>query len=81
MAYADKRNAPAVIIEGTQEREAGKVQIKDLIVGKAEAQAIKDNATYKSERPGQFECDGNLDAIVAAVSALPAVQAWLERGK
>jgi len=81
VAYADKRNSPAVIIEGTQEREAGKVQIKDLIVGKAEAQAIKDNATYKSERPGQFECDGNLDAIVAAVAALPAVQAWLERGK
>jgi histidyl-tRNA synthetase len=81
VAYADKRNAPAVIIEGTQEREAGKVQIKDLIVGKAEAQAIKDNATYKSERPGQFECDGDVVSIVAAVAALPAVQAWLERGK
>ena len=79
VAYADKRNAPAVIIEGTQEREAGKVQIKDLIVGKAEAQAIKDNATYKSERPGQFECDGDLGAIVSAVKALPAVKAWLER--
>jgi histidyl-tRNA synthetase len=81
VAYADKRNSPAVIIEGTQEREAGKVQIKDLIVGKAEAQAIKDNATYKSERPGQFECDGDVASIVAAVAALPAVQAWLERGK
>jgi histidyl-tRNA synthetase len=81
VAYADKRNAPAVIIEGSQEREAGKVQIKDLIVGKEEARAIKDNATYKSERPGQFECDGDLGSIVAAISALPAVQAWLERGK
>ena len=79
VAYADKRNAPAVIIEGTQEREAGKVQIKDLIVGKEEARAIKDNATYKSERPGQFECDGDLVSIVAAISALPAVKAWLER--
>jgi histidyl-tRNA synthetase len=79
--YADKRNAPAVIIEGSQEREAGKVQIKDLIVGKQEAAAIKDNATYKSERPGQFECDGDVAAIVAAISDLPAVKAWLERGK
>ena len=72
VAYADKRNSPAVIIEGTQEREAGKVQIKDLVVGKAEAAAIKDNATYKSERPGQFECDGDLDAIVAAIKTLLA---------
>ena len=77
--YADKRNSPAVIIEGSQEREAGKVQIKDLIVGKQEAAAIKDNATYKSERPGQFECDGDVDAIVAAISELPAVKTWLER--
>ena len=81
VAYADKRNAPAVIIEGSQEREAGKVQIKDLIVGKQEAKAIKDNATYKSERPGQFECDGDVAAIVAAISELPAVKAWLERTK
>jgi len=81
VAYADKRNAPAVIIEGSQERESGKVQIKDLIVGKEEAKAITDNATYKSERPGQFECDGDVDAIVTAISELPAVKAWLERAK
>jgi len=79
VAYADKRNAPAVIIEGSQEREAGKVQIKDLIAGKLEAAAIKDNATYKSERPGQFECDGDIAAIVQAISDLPAIKAALER--
>ena len=75
VAYADKRNSPAVIIEGTQEREAGKVQIKDLIAGKEAAKAISDNAEWKAERPGQFECT---DAeIVAKISALPAVAAWL----
>ena len=79
--YADRRNSPAVIIEGSQERAAGKVQIKDMIVGKEEAKAIKDNATYKSERPGQFECNGDLDAIVAAISDLPAVRAYLEARK
>ncbi|MBN9360562.1 MULTISPECIES: histidine--tRNA ligase [unclassified Devosia] len=77
VAYADKRNAPAVIIEGTQERELGKVQIKDLIAGKEAAKAIADNAEYKAARPGQFECDGDLDAIVAAISELPAVAAYL----
>ena len=76
VAYADKRNAPAVIIEGTQEREKGIVQIKDLIAGKEAAAAIKDNAEWKAERPGQFEC---ADAdIVARISELPAVKAWLE---
>jgi histidyl-tRNA synthetase len=79
VAYADKRNAPAVIIEGTDERARGVVQIKDLVVGKEAAASITDNAEWKAERPGQFEC---ADAdIVAAISELPAVKAWLERGK
>lgn len=81
VAYADKRNSPAVIIEGTQERELGKVQIKDLIAGKEAAKAIADNAEYKAVRPGQFECDGDLDAIVAAISELPAVAAYLDANK
>jgi histidyl-tRNA synthetase len=79
VAYADKRNAPAVIIEGTQEREQGIVQIKDLIVGKEQAKAIADNAEYKAARPGQFECAGDVGAIVEAIKALPAVAADLVR--
>ncbi|HEY9012600.1 MAG TPA: histidine--tRNA ligase [Devosia sp.] len=77
VAYADKRNSPAVIIEGTDERARGVVQIKDLIAGKEAAANITDNAEWKAERPGQFECT---DAeIVDKISALPAVKAWLER--
>ena len=34
MKYADRRHAPCVIIQGSQERDAGEVQIKDLIEGK-----------------------------------------------
>ena len=79
VAYADKRNAPAVIIEGSQEREQGIVQIKDLIAGKEAAKAIADNAEYKAARPGQFECT---DAeIVEKISALPAVAAYLRANK
>ncbi|WP_421760788.1 histidine--tRNA ligase [Devosia sp.] len=79
VAYADKRNSPAVIIEGSQEREQGIVQIKDLIAGKEAAKAISDNAEWKAERPGQFEC---ADAdIVEKISALPAVRAYLDRTK
>lgn len=76
LAYADKRNAPAVIIEGSQERDQGIVQIKDLIEGAKAAAAITDNAEWKSERPGQFEC-ARAD-IVAKISELPAVRAWLD---
>jgi histidyl-tRNA synthetase len=81
VAYADRRNSPAVIIEGSQERERGIVQIKDLVAGKEAAKAIADNAEWKAERPGQFECAGDLDTIVARVSELPAVRAYLDGGK
>ncbi|MBI3433890.1 MAG: histidine--tRNA ligase [Proteobacteria bacterium] len=33
MKYADKRNAPCVVIQGSDERAKGEVTIKDLIVG------------------------------------------------
>lgn len=79
VAYADKRNAPAVIIEGSDERARGVVQIKDLIAGKEAAAAITDNAEWKAERPGQFECS---DAeIVEKIAALPAVRSYLDRSK
>ena len=78
MSYADKRNAPAVIIEGSQEREAGIVQIKDMFVGKEEAKSIQDNAEYKAARPGQFECPGDIDSIVARIAELPAVAAYVK---
>jgi histidyl-tRNA synthetase len=77
VAYADKRNSPAVIIEGSQEREQGIVQIKDLIAGKEAAKAITDNAEWKAERPGQFECANDLGTIVARIAELPAVAAYL----
>jgi histidyl-tRNA synthetase len=79
VAYADKRNSPAVIIEGTDERARGIVQIKDLIAGKEAAKAIADNAEWKAERPGQFECRD--DEIIARLSALPAIHAHLQSQK
>ncbi|MDB5589162.1 MAG: histidine--tRNA ligase [Devosia sp.] len=72
VAYADKRNAPAVIIEGSQEREQGILQIKDLIAGKQAAAAITDNAEWKAARPGQFEV--KREELVAAIQKLLAEQ-------
>jgi histidyl-tRNA synthetase len=53
MKYADRRNAPAVVIVGGNERAAGEVTIKDLAKGAEAAKTIADNAAWKSERPGQ----------------------------
>ena len=55
MKYADRRNAPCVIIQGSDERERGVVQIKDLIEGARLAEAIEDHAEWKEARPAQVE--------------------------
>ena len=72
VAYADKRNSPIVIIEGSQEREQGILQVKDLIAGKQAAQAITDNAEWKAARPGQFEI--KREDLVSAVKQLLSEQ-------
>jgi histidyl-tRNA synthetase len=56
MKYADRRKAPCVVIQGSQEREAGLVQIKDLIEGIERAQAdasAASNAEYRAARLAQ----------------------------
>ena len=70
VAYADKRNAPAVIIEGSDERARGVVQVKDLVAGKQAAAEITDNAEWKAARPGQFEV--NRGELVAEIKKLLA---------
>ena len=55
LKYADRRNSPAAIIAGSNEFDAGKLQIKDLAAGKAQAAAIADHQAWREERPGQFE--------------------------
>ncbi len=68
LKYADRRNSPAAIIAGSNEFDAGKLQVKDLIAGKAEAAAIASNEAWREERPGQFEVDAK--DIVAEVKKL-----------
>ncbi len=72
VAYADKRNSPAVIIEGSQEREQGILQIKDLVAGKQAAEGITDNAEWKAARPGQFEV--KREELVSAIQKLLSEQ-------
>jgi histidyl-tRNA synthetase len=53
LEYADKRGSPCVVIQGSNEREAGQIIIKDLIEGAKAAEAIKDNKEWKETRAAQ----------------------------
>ncbi|MFY9958333.1 histidine--tRNA ligase [Bradyrhizobium sp.] len=65
LKYADRRNSPCVIIQGSDEKARGEVQIKDLIEGAKAAAAIASNQEWRESRPAQFSC--REDEIVAKV--------------
>jgi len=71
MKYADRRNAAAAVIVGSNERAEGKVTIKDLAAGAEQAKAIKDNAEYKAAKVGQWTA-ARAD-LVAELSKIPSV--------
>jgi histidyl-tRNA synthetase len=65
MKYADRRNSPCAIIQGSDEKANGKIQIKDLILG-AGLTEIKDREEYlKKQAEAQYEVDE--ERIVEAV--------------
>jgi histidyl-tRNA synthetase len=53
MRYADRRGSPCVVIQGSDERAKGEVQIKDLIEGTRAAASIASNEEWKAARPAQ----------------------------
>jgi histidyl-tRNA synthetase len=65
LKYADRRNSPCVIIQGSHERARGEVQIKDLIEGARAAAAIRSNREWREMRAAQFSCKE--EEIVAKV--------------
>lgn len=71
MKYADKRGAPCVVIQGSEELAAGEVQIKDLIEGLRLSKSIEDAAEWREARPAQFS--------VPEAELVSAVQGVLDR--
>ncbi|MEO6382801.1 MAG: histidine--tRNA ligase [Nitrobacter sp.] len=70
MKYADKRHSPCAIIQGSDEKAAGKIQIKDLIAG-AGLTSIEDRAEYlKKQAEAQIEVSES--ELVAEVQKLLA---------
>jgi histidyl-tRNA synthetase len=70
MKYADRRNSPCAIVQGSDEKAKGKVQIKDLILG-AGLTEIKDREEYlKRQAEAQEEVDqGQLVETVRKILA------------
>ena len=57
LQYADRREAPVVVIQGGDEKAAGKVQVKDLALGKELSADIEGNAEWREARAGQEMVD------------------------
>ncbi|MEL7229613.1 MAG: His/Gly/Thr/Pro-type tRNA ligase C-terminal domain-containing protein, partial [Pseudomonadota bacterium] len=53
LQYADRRGSPIAIIEGSDERERGEVNIKDLVEGLRLSAQITDNEEWRAARPAQ----------------------------
>lgn len=68
MKYADRRGAPCVVIQGSDERARGEVQIKDLVEGAKLSEKISDAKSWREGRPAQFSVgEGDLVAAVRSV--------------
>jgi histidyl-tRNA synthetase len=72
LKYADKRNAPCVVIQGSDEKAKGQVIIKDLVLGAELAKFEKDREEYlQKQAEAQF--------AVAEEKLVDAVRAVLAR--
>ena len=69
LKYADRRDSPVAVIEGADEKAAGKVQIKDLALGKRLAANITTHEEW-SAQPAQLEIAR--EDLVAQVRAMIA---------
>jgi histidyl-tRNA synthetase len=66
MKYADRRGSVCVVIQGSNEREKGEAQVKDLVLG-ATLTAIADRSEYlRKQAEAQFTV--KVEDIVAGVS-------------
>ncbi|SOE18368.1 histidyl-tRNA synthetase [Hoeflea halophila] len=73
LRYADRRGSPIAVIQGGNEKEAGKVIVKDLIEGKRIAETITDNAEWREAKAGEHLVDET--DLVITVKRILAEQA------
>jgi histidyl-tRNA synthetase len=70
LKYADRRNSPCVIIQGSDEKAKGKVQVKDLILGAGLTDTSDRDEYLKKQAEAQIEVDeGELVSAVRKILA------------
>ena len=74
MKYADRRNSPCVVIQGSDEKAKGEVTIKDLVVGAELAKLEKGREEYLQKQ-------AQAQVSVPEAKLVDAVRAVLERQK
>jgi histidyl-tRNA synthetase len=77
--YADRRGSPCVVIQGSQEREQGVVQLKDLVEGARISEGITDNKEWRESRPAQVTVSES--DLVGAVRSIIEAQARERQAK
>ena len=78
LQYADRRGSPIAIIQGSDERDSGEEQVKDLVEGMRLSQQISDNEEWRASRPAQQTI--NRDDLVSTVRTILAAQAEERNG-
>jgi histidyl-tRNA synthetase len=73
LRYADRRDCPVAVIQGSDERARGVVQLKDMIEGRRQAAAIASNEEWRAARPGQVEIPES--GLVEGIRDMLAAQA------
>jgi histidyl-tRNA synthetase len=66
LKYADRRGAPAAIIQGSDEAARGVVQVKDLVLGAK----LAEEATHEEWRENPSQAEVPLDGLVAHLTRL-----------
>jgi histidyl-tRNA synthetase len=66
MKYADRRNSPCVVIQGSDEKAKGEVTIKDLIVG-AELAKLEKGRDEHLQKQAQAQTSVPEDELVPEV--------------
>ncbi|CAN5370311.1 histidine--tRNA ligase [soil metagenome] len=72
LKYADRRNSPCVIIQGSDEKAAGEVMLKDLILGAELSKLEGDRDAYLAKQ-------GEVQSRVPEASLVEAVRSLLDK--
>jgi histidyl-tRNA synthetase len=78
LKYADKRNSPCVVIQGSDEKSRGEVTIKDLIVG-AELAKLEKGREEHLQKQAQAQRSVREDELVETVRAVLARHGLVKR--